>query len=80
VGTTSEDNVTDMKMKKTVATINATAARIISGAIIAIGVVLLVTNAVMTTPFIMGIALLIIGVAIIVLAKRHPLKFATEKL
>jgi hypothetical protein len=69
-----------MKMKKTVATINATTARIISGAIIAIGVVLLVTNAVMTTPFIMGIALLIIGVAIIVLAKRHPLKLATEKL
>lgn len=69
-----------MKMKKTIATINATAARIISGVIIAIGVVLLVTNAVMTTPFIMGIALLIISVVIIVLAKRHPLKLATEKL
>ena len=69
-----------MKRKKVVATINTRAARIISGAIIAIGIVQLVTNSVMTTSFNMGIALLIIGVAIIVLAQRFPLKLVAEKL
>ena len=69
-----------MKIKKKVATINATAARVISGAIIAIGIVLLVTNAITTTPFIMGLALLILGSAIIVLAQRYPLKLATDRL
>lgn len=69
-----------MKRKKTIATINVTAARIISGAIIAIGIVLLVTDAIMSTPFIMGIALLILGVAIIILAQRYPLKLAMEKM
>ena len=67
-----------MKRRKTIATINAIAARIISGAIIAIGVVLLVTNVAMTIPFNMGLALLVLGAAIIVLAQRHPLKLATE--
>jgi len=69
-----------MKRKKTIATINARAARIISGAIIAIGIVQLVTNTIMTIPFNMGIALLIIGVAIIILAQRFPLKFVAEEL
>lgn len=69
-----------MKRKKTIATINVTAARIISGAIIAIGIVLLVTAAIMSTPFIMGIALQILGVAIIILAQRYPLKLAMEKM
>ena len=69
-----------MKRKKTIATIGATAARVISGALIAIGIVLLVTDAVMTTPFIMGIALLIIGAAILISAQRNPLKLASEKL
>ena len=69
-----------MKKGRTITTINAKAARIVSGAIIAIGIVQLVTNAVMTTQFIMGIALLIIGAAIIVLAQRYPLKLTTERL
>ena len=70
-----------MKRKKTIATINSTAARIISGAIITIGIVLLVTtDAIMSTPFIMGIALLVLGVATIVLAQRYPLKLAMEKM
>ncbi|MFC2024681.1 hypothetical protein ACFLTJ_03840 [Chloroflexota bacterium] len=68
-----------MKKEKTIATINSKAARIISGALLAIGIVLLLTNAVMTTPFNMGIALLIIGVTIIVLAQRFPLKLVAEK-
>ena len=68
-----------MKKEKTIATINAQAARIISGTIIAIGIIQLVTNTIMSTPFNMGIALLIIGVAIIVLAQRFPLKLVAEK-
>jgi hypothetical protein len=60
--------------------INATVTRIISGAIIAVGISMLISNAVMTTSFIMGIALSIMGAAIIVLAQRQPLKLASEKL
>ena len=69
-----------MKKEKTIATINARTARIISGAIIAIGIVQLVTNTIMSIPFNMGIALLIIGVTIILLSQRFPLKLVSEKL
>ena len=69
-----------MKRNGKIATINTTAARIISGGIIAIGIVLLATNATLTTAFNMGIALIILGVTMIILAKRYPLKLTTEKL
>jgi len=69
-----------MGTNRTTLRINATVARIISGAIIAIGISMLLTNTVMTTSFIMGIALSILGAAIIVLAQRYPLKPVAEKL
>ena len=69
-----------MKSNRTTLRINVTAIRIISGAIIAVGISMLITNTVMTTPFIMGIALSILGAAIIVLARRSPLKLVSEKL
>jgi len=69
-----------MKSNKITLRIKATAARIIGVAIIAAGIGLLINNMVMTTPFIMGIALLIVGAAIIVLARNNTLKTAADKL
>ena len=68
-----------MKSSKTTMRINVTAIRIISGFIIAVAVSMLITNAVMTTPFIMGIALSILGAVIIILAQRNLLKPLTNK-
>ena len=69
-----------MKSNRTTLRINATAIRIVSGAIIAVGISMLITNAVLSTPFIMGIALSILGAATIVLAQRNPLETATDKI
>jgi F0F1-type ATP synthase assembly protein I len=69
-----------MKSNKITLRIKATAARIIGVAIIAAGIGLLINNMVMTTPFIMGIALLIVGAAIIVLARNNTLKTAADRL
>ena len=63
-----------MKSNTTTVRINANATRILSGAIIVVGISMLITNAVMTTPFIMGIALSILGAVIIILAQRNLLK------
>ena len=68
-----------MKSSKTTMRINVTAIRIISGFIIAVAVSMLITNAVMTIPFIMGIALSILGVTIIVLVQRHSVIPAIKK-
>ena len=68
-----------MKLDRTALQIDATAARIISGVIIAVGISMLITNTAMTTPFIMGIALSILGTAIVVLVQRHPVILVTKK-
>jgi len=59
--------------------ISAKAAFIISCGVIAIGVVLMVTNLALTVAFNVGIALLVVGAAIIVLAKNQPYKLASER-
>ena len=69
-----------MKLDRNTLRINASATRVISGAIIAVGISMLITNAIMTTPVILGIALSILGAAIIVLAQNNPLKPTTERL
>ena len=69
-----------MKRNKRVATISANAALIISGGIIAIGVVLVVTGEALSTAFNMGIALMLLGAVLIVLARRHPLKLTAIRL
>jgi len=50
---------------------------IVSGAIMAVGVSMFTTNPVMTTGFIMGISVTMLGVAIILLARRESLKSTT---
>jgi hypothetical protein len=50
---------------------------IVSGAIMAVGVSMFISNPVMTTGFIMGISVTMLGVAIILLARRKSLKPTT---
>ena len=69
-----------MKSKRNTYRINAVSTIIISGAIIAVGISMLMTNSLMTTPFIMGIAVSILGVAIILLAQRSPIVPENKKL
>jgi len=64
---------------KKVGRISAKAAFIISGAVIALGIVLIVTNVALTVAFNVGIALLVVGAAIIVLAKNRPYQLASER-
>ena len=58
--------------------ISAKSAFIISGALIALGVALIVTNTALTIAFNVGIAILVVGAAIIVLAKNRPYRLASE--
>ena len=47
---------------------------IVSGAITAVGVSMFISNPIMTTEFIMGISVTMLGVATILLARRESLK------
>lgn len=51
-----------------------TGTRIVSAAVIVTGISLLISSLVLTTGFIMGIALILVGVSIILLSKRQSLK------
>ena len=51
-----------------------TGTRIISAAVIVAVISLLISSLVSTTGFIMGIALILVGVSIILLSKRQSLK------
>jgi len=59
----------DMKLGKR-------AVMIISGAIIGVGISLSTTSPTLTTAFIMGISLTILGVAMILLARQQAVKAA----
>jgi len=59
----------DMKLGKR-------AVMIISGAIIGVGISLSATSPTLTTAFIMGISLTILGVAMILLARQQAVKAA----
>ena len=51
-----------------------TGTRIVSAAVIVAGISLFISSLVLTTGFIMGIALILVGVSIILLSKRQSLK------